>query len=83
MGLTGTTLVLVSLAFFGSAAAHNRRNGTRPESEQNREGCVLLLTGTLTLITWDQILLQKTVKHAFNNDRWSGNIVKTGSMSFD
>uniref|UniRef100_V5H6Q9 Btsp n=1 Tax=Ixodes ricinus TaxID=34613 RepID=V5H6Q9_IXORI len=40
MGLTGTTLVLaVSLAFFGSAAAHNCQNGTRPASEVTREGC--------------------------------------------
>uniref|UniRef100_A0A0K8R3J4 Putative basic tail protein n=1 Tax=Ixodes ricinus TaxID=34613 RepID=A0A0K8R3J4_IXORI len=33
------TLVLVSLAFFGSAAAHDCRNGTRPSSEREREGC--------------------------------------------
>uniref|UniRef100_A0A0K8RF89 Putative basic tail protein n=1 Tax=Ixodes ricinus TaxID=34613 RepID=A0A0K8RF89_IXORI len=40
MGMTGTTLVLaVSLAFFGSAAAHNCQKRTRPESEVNREGC--------------------------------------------
>uniref|UniRef100_A0A0K8R540 Putative basic tail protein n=1 Tax=Ixodes ricinus TaxID=34613 RepID=A0A0K8R540_IXORI len=39
MGLTGITLVLVSLAFFGSAAAHGCQNGTRPASEENREGC--------------------------------------------
>nr|AAS68352.1 secreted salivary gland protein 2 precursor [Ixodes ricinus] len=39
MGLTGTTLVLASLAFFGSAAAHNCKNGTRPASEEKREGC--------------------------------------------
>uniref|UniRef100_A0A0K8RCA2 Putative basic tail protein n=1 Tax=Ixodes ricinus TaxID=34613 RepID=A0A0K8RCA2_IXORI len=39
MGLTGTTLVLVSLAFFGSAAAHGCQNGTRPASEKEREGC--------------------------------------------
>uniref|UniRef100_V5GJP9 Btsp n=1 Tax=Ixodes ricinus TaxID=34613 RepID=V5GJP9_IXORI len=39
MGLTETTLVLVSLGFFASAAAHNCQNGTRPASEENREGC--------------------------------------------
>uniref|UniRef100_A0A147BXA9 Putative btsp n=1 Tax=Ixodes ricinus TaxID=34613 RepID=A0A147BXA9_IXORI len=39
MGLTGITFVLVSLAFFGSAAAHDCRNGTRPSSEREREGC--------------------------------------------
>uniref|UniRef100_A0A0K8RKU4 Putative basic tail protein n=1 Tax=Ixodes ricinus TaxID=34613 RepID=A0A0K8RKU4_IXORI len=36
MGLTGTALVLVSLAFIGSAAAHGCRNGTRPASEKER-----------------------------------------------
>uniref|UniRef100_A0A0K8RD54 Putative basic tail protein n=1 Tax=Ixodes ricinus TaxID=34613 RepID=A0A0K8RD54_IXORI len=39
MGLIGTTLVLVSLAFFGCAAAHNCQNRTRPASEEKREGC--------------------------------------------
>uniref|UniRef100_V5H7K2 Basic tail protein n=1 Tax=Ixodes ricinus TaxID=34613 RepID=V5H7K2_IXORI len=40
MGLTGTTVVLaVSLAFFASAVAHNCQTGTRPASEENREGC--------------------------------------------
>uniref|UniRef100_V5H3R8 Basic tail protein n=1 Tax=Ixodes ricinus TaxID=34613 RepID=V5H3R8_IXORI len=39
MELTGITLVLVSLAFFGSAAAETCRNGTRPASENEREGC--------------------------------------------
>ncbi|CAN7986661.1 unnamed protein product [Ixodes pacificus] len=32
MELTGITLVLVSLALFGSAAAETCRNGTRPAS---------------------------------------------------
>uniref|UniRef100_A0A0K8R917 Putative basic tail protein n=1 Tax=Ixodes ricinus TaxID=34613 RepID=A0A0K8R917_IXORI len=32
MGFTGVTLVLVSLAFFGSAAAHDCQNGTRLQS---------------------------------------------------
>uniref|UniRef100_V5H9N7 Putative tick salivary peptide group 1 n=1 Tax=Ixodes ricinus TaxID=34613 RepID=V5H9N7_IXORI len=39
MGFTGITLVLVSLAFLGSAAAHDCQNGTRPESQNDREGC--------------------------------------------
>uniref|UniRef100_A0A0K8RDQ7 Putative basic tail protein n=1 Tax=Ixodes ricinus TaxID=34613 RepID=A0A0K8RDQ7_IXORI len=39
MGFTGITLVLVSLAFFGSTAAHDCQNGTRPESQNDREGC--------------------------------------------
>uniref|UniRef100_V5HDN8 Basic tail protein n=1 Tax=Ixodes ricinus TaxID=34613 RepID=V5HDN8_IXORI len=53
MGLTGTTLVLVSLAFFGSAAAHNCQNGTRPESEVNREGCDFYCWNTDTN-SWDK-----------------------------
>uniref|UniRef100_A0A147BXX5 Putative btsp n=1 Tax=Ixodes ricinus TaxID=34613 RepID=A0A147BXX5_IXORI len=39
MGLAETTLVFVSLGFFASAVAHNCQNGTRPVSEENREGC--------------------------------------------
>uniref|UniRef100_V5GZZ5 Basic tail protein n=1 Tax=Ixodes ricinus TaxID=34613 RepID=V5GZZ5_IXORI len=39
MGFTGITLVLVSLAFFGSTTAHDCQNGTRPESQNDREGC--------------------------------------------
>ncbi|CAN8015843.1 unnamed protein product [Ixodes persulcatus] len=35
MVLTGITLVLVSFAFFGSVAAHNCQNGTRPASYSN------------------------------------------------
>ncbi|KAM7311693.1 uncharacterized protein ISCGN_008600 [Ixodes scapularis] len=39
MGLTEITLVLVSLAFVATAAAHDCQNGTRPASEEKREGC--------------------------------------------
>uniref|UniRef100_V5ICD0 Putative tick salivary peptide group 1 n=1 Tax=Ixodes ricinus TaxID=34613 RepID=V5ICD0_IXORI len=50
MGLTGTTLVLaVSLAFLGSAAAHNCQNGT----DLNRrliEKAATFTAGTLTPI---------------------------------
>ncbi|KAM7311669.1 putative secreted protein with basic tail [Ixodes scapularis] len=53
MGLTGTALVLVCVAFFGSAAAHNCKNGTRPASEENREGCDYYCWNDVTS-SWDQ-----------------------------
>nr|AAY66503.1 putative secreted protein with basic tail [Ixodes scapularis] len=53
MGLTGTALVLVCVAFFGSAAAHNCKNGTRPASEENREGCDYYCWNEVTS-SWDQ-----------------------------
>nr|AAY66796.1 putative salivary secreted protein with basic tail [Ixodes scapularis] len=53
MGLTGTTLVLVCVAFFGTAAAHNCKNGTRPASEENREGCDYYCWNEVTN-SWDQ-----------------------------
>uniref|UniRef100_A0A0K8RDF3 Putative basic tail protein n=1 Tax=Ixodes ricinus TaxID=34613 RepID=A0A0K8RDF3_IXORI len=70
MGLTATTLVLVSLAFFGTAAAHNCRNGTRPESEQNREGCDFYCWNTDTN-TWDQFFF-KNGETCFYNDGGRG-----------
>ncbi|CAN7986659.1 unnamed protein product [Ixodes pacificus] len=53
MELTGITLVLVSLTFFGSAAAETCRNGTRPASEKEREGCDYYCWNTQTS-SWDQ-----------------------------
>uniref|UniRef100_A0A6B0UQI0 Putative tick salivary peptide group 1 n=1 Tax=Ixodes ricinus TaxID=34613 RepID=A0A6B0UQI0_IXORI len=57
MGLTGTTLVLVSLAFFGSAAAHHCQNGTRPASEENREGCDFYCWNAGTS-SWDKFFFE-------------------------
>ncbi|XP_029843977.2 gem-associated protein 2-like [Ixodes scapularis] len=39
MGFTGIALLLVSLAFLGSAADEECSNGTRPTSQKDREGC--------------------------------------------
>uniref|UniRef100_A0A0K8RB47 Putative basic tail protein n=1 Tax=Ixodes ricinus TaxID=34613 RepID=A0A0K8RB47_IXORI len=39
MWFTGITLLLVSLAFLGSAADEECKNGTRPESQKDGEGC--------------------------------------------
>uniref|UniRef100_V5IJL9 Putative tick salivary peptide group 1 n=1 Tax=Ixodes ricinus TaxID=34613 RepID=V5IJL9_IXORI len=58
MGLTKTTLVLVSLAFFASAAGHNCQNGTRPASEENREGCDYYCWNAETK-SWDKFFLQE------------------------
>ncbi|EEC17896.1 secreted salivary gland protein 2 precursor, putative [Ixodes scapularis] len=71
MGLTGTTLVLVSLAFFGTAAAHNCKNGTRPTSEKNREGCDFYCWNTDTN-SWDQFFFKDGETCFYNNgDRGS------------
>uniref|UniRef100_V5H456 Basic tail protein n=1 Tax=Ixodes ricinus TaxID=34613 RepID=V5H456_IXORI len=53
MGLAKTTLVLVSLGFFASAAAQTCRNGTRPASETKREGCDYYCWNTQTS-SWDK-----------------------------
>uniref|UniRef100_A0A090X7R1 Putative tick salivary peptide group 1 n=1 Tax=Ixodes ricinus TaxID=34613 RepID=A0A090X7R1_IXORI len=66
MGLTGTTLVLVSLAFLGSAAAHNCQNGTRPASEKNREGCDFYCWNTGTN-TWDKFFFEDGQKCFYND----------------
>uniref|UniRef100_V5HC62 Putative tick salivary peptide group 1 n=1 Tax=Ixodes ricinus TaxID=34613 RepID=V5HC62_IXORI len=81
MGLTGTTLVLVSLAFFGSAAAQNCQNGTRPESEVNREGCDFYCWNTDTN-SWDKFFLWETVVSncLFTNYWGSGKMSKTESV---
>uniref|UniRef100_V5H1G6 Tick salivary peptide group 1 n=1 Tax=Ixodes ricinus TaxID=34613 RepID=V5H1G6_IXORI len=70
MGLTGTTLVLVSLAFLGSAAAHNCQNGTRPASEKNREGCDFYCWNTGTN-TWDKFFFEDG-QECFYNDGGRG-----------
>uniref|UniRef100_A0A090X8T9 Putative tick salivary peptide group 1 n=1 Tax=Ixodes ricinus TaxID=34613 RepID=A0A090X8T9_IXORI len=80
MGLTGTTLVLVSFAFIGSVAAHNCQNGTRPASEQTREGCDYYCWNTDTK-SWDQIFLRKTVNDAFTANGDNGSIVKNGEIA--
>nr|AAT92128.1 BTSP-7 [Ixodes pacificus]AAT92129.1 BTSP-8 [Ixodes pacificus] len=66
MGLTGATLVLVSLAFFGSAAAHNCKNGTRPASEETREGCDFYCWNTDTS-SWDIFFFGNGEKCFYNN----------------
>nr|AAT92140.1 BTSP-6 [Ixodes pacificus] len=66
MGLTGITLVLVSLAFFGSAAAHNCQNGTRPASEENREGCDFYCWNAGTN-SWDIFFFGNGEKCFYNN----------------
>uniref|UniRef100_A0A0K8RLS2 Putative basic tail protein n=1 Tax=Ixodes ricinus TaxID=34613 RepID=A0A0K8RLS2_IXORI len=50
----GVTLVLVSLTFFGSAAAETCRNGTRPATRKiEREGCDYYCWNTQTR-SWDK-----------------------------
>ncbi|CAN7975232.1 unnamed protein product [Ixodes persulcatus] len=39
MWFTGITLLLVSLAFLGRAADEECKNGTRPESKKDEQGC--------------------------------------------
>uniref|UniRef100_V5H555 Basic tail protein n=1 Tax=Ixodes ricinus TaxID=34613 RepID=V5H555_IXORI len=66
MGLTGITLVLVSLAFFGSAAAHDCHNGTRPESQNDREGCDFYCWNDATS-SYDQFFFTDNVPCFYNN----------------
>uniref|UniRef100_V5H2C5 Putative tick salivary peptide group 1 n=1 Tax=Ixodes ricinus TaxID=34613 RepID=V5H2C5_IXORI len=70
MGLTGTTLVLVCLAFFGSAAAETCRNGTRPASE-TREKVATITAGTLKPVHGTNISLG-TRNHVFYNSGLRG-----------
>uniref|UniRef100_V5HAZ3 Putative tick salivary peptide group 1 n=1 Tax=Ixodes ricinus TaxID=34613 RepID=V5HAZ3_IXORI len=58
MGLTRITLLLVSLAFFGIAAAHDCQNGTRPESQRDREGCDFYCWNEVTN-SYDQFFLHR------------------------
>ncbi|CAN8015841.1 unnamed protein product [Ixodes persulcatus] len=66
MGLAGTTLVLVSLALFGSVAAHNCQNGTRPASEENREGCDYYCWNSETK-AWDQFFFGNGERCFYSN----------------
>uniref|UniRef100_V5HC10 Basic tail protein n=1 Tax=Ixodes ricinus TaxID=34613 RepID=V5HC10_IXORI len=66
MGLTGITLVLVSFAFFGGVAAHNCQNGTRPTSEQNREGCDYYCWNTDTK-SWEQFFFGNGERCFYSN----------------
>uniref|UniRef100_A0A6B0UCH8 Putative tick salivary peptide group 1 n=1 Tax=Ixodes ricinus TaxID=34613 RepID=A0A6B0UCH8_IXORI len=66
MGLTETTLVLVSLAFFASAVAHNCQNGTRPASEENREGCDYYCWNAETK-SWDKFFFGNGERCFYNN----------------
>nr|AAY66784.1 putative anticoagulant Salp9-like [Ixodes scapularis] len=70
MGLTEITLVLVSLAFFGSVVAHNCQNGTRPASEENREGCDYYCWNAETK-SWDQFFFGNG-ERCFYNDGGEG-----------
>uniref|UniRef100_A0A0K8RDK3 Putative basic tail protein n=1 Tax=Ixodes ricinus TaxID=34613 RepID=A0A0K8RDK3_IXORI len=79
MGLTGITLVLVSFAFFGGVAAHNCQNGTRPTSEQNREGCDYYCWNDGTQ-TYDQFSLV-TVKSSSTTTGEKGVMFKNGRNS--
>uniref|UniRef100_V5IF04 Basic tail protein n=1 Tax=Ixodes ricinus TaxID=34613 RepID=V5IF04_IXORI len=80
MGLTGITLVLVSLAFFGSAAAHDCQNGTRPASQKNREGCDFYCWNTGTN-TWDKFFFEDG-QECFYNDGGRGTMSRR-IMSFE
>uniref|UniRef100_V5H1F3 Basic tail protein n=1 Tax=Ixodes ricinus TaxID=34613 RepID=V5H1F3_IXORI len=75
MGFTGTTLVLVSLAFFGSAAAHDCQNGTRLQSQKDREGCDFYCWNERTN-SYDQFFFTDGVK-CFYNDAGKG-VCKNG-----
>uniref|UniRef100_A0A090X7Z2 Putative secreted protein with basic tail n=1 Tax=Ixodes ricinus TaxID=34613 RepID=A0A090X7Z2_IXORI len=81
MGLTGTTLLLVSLAFIGSAAAHNCQNGTRPASEEKREGCDFYCWNTDTK-SWDKFFLRERRTNALTTMVMK-DYVKNGEMPFD
>uniref|UniRef100_V5HKU8 Tick salivary peptide group 1 n=1 Tax=Ixodes ricinus TaxID=34613 RepID=V5HKU8_IXORI len=72
MELTGITLVLVSLAFFGSAAAETCRNGTRPASENEREGCDYYCWNAQTS-SWDKYFFGDD-EPCFYNSGLRGNL---------
>uniref|UniRef100_V5HCJ2 Basic tail protein n=1 Tax=Ixodes ricinus TaxID=34613 RepID=V5HCJ2_IXORI len=66
MGLTGITLVLVCFAFFGGVAAHGCQNGTRPASEQDREGCDYYCWNAETK-SWDKFFFGNGERCFYNN----------------
>uniref|UniRef100_A0A090X7Y0 Putative secreted salivary gland protein 2 n=1 Tax=Ixodes ricinus TaxID=34613 RepID=A0A090X7Y0_IXORI len=79
MGLTGTALVLVSLAIFGSAAAHGcQKRNANPHRKKEREGCDFYCWNTVTN-SWDKFFFEDG-EQCFYNKWWSGNDVKNGDM---
>nr|AAN03859.1 putative anticoagulant Salp9 [Ixodes scapularis] len=66
MGLTEIMLVLVSLAFVATAAAHDCQNGTRPASEEKREGCDYYCWNTETK-SWDKFFFGNGERCFYNN----------------
>uniref|UniRef100_V5HE90 Basic tail protein n=1 Tax=Ixodes ricinus TaxID=34613 RepID=V5HE90_IXORI len=75
MGLSNTTLLFVSLAFFGAAAAQTCRNGTRPASETKREGCDYYCWNTQTS-SWDKYFFGDNEPCFYNSGLDKGNLVK-------
>uniref|UniRef100_V5GL67 Putative tick salivary peptide group 1 n=1 Tax=Ixodes ricinus TaxID=34613 RepID=V5GL67_IXORI len=69
MGLTGITLVLASLAFFGSVAADDCRNGTRPSSQNDRGGCDFYCWNEGTR-SYDQYFFTDGVELSFLLTNW-------------
>uniref|UniRef100_V5HBW3 Uncharacterized protein n=1 Tax=Ixodes ricinus TaxID=34613 RepID=V5HBW3_IXORI len=71
----------MSLAFFGSAAAHNCQNGTRPASEETREGCDFYCWNAETR-SWDKFFFQNGEK-CFYNDGGRGTCQDGSIVQFD
>uniref|UniRef100_V5IEP6 Putative tick salivary peptide group 1 n=1 Tax=Ixodes ricinus TaxID=34613 RepID=V5IEP6_IXORI len=76
MELTGITLVLVSLAFFGSAAAETCRNGTRDPHRKMREKAATITAGTLKPVSWDKYFFGDDEPCFYNSGLDVGNLVK-------
>uniref|UniRef100_V5HN97 Putative tick salivary peptide group 1 n=1 Tax=Ixodes ricinus TaxID=34613 RepID=V5HN97_IXORI len=80
MGFTGTTLVSVSLAFFGSAAAHDCQKRTRLQSQKDREGCDFYCWNERTN-SYDQFFLHRRSRTALYNEWGSWGYVKNGDLA--
>uniref|UniRef100_V5HBD9 Putative secreted protein n=1 Tax=Ixodes ricinus TaxID=34613 RepID=V5HBD9_IXORI len=73
MGLTGTALVLVSLAIFGSAAAHGcQKRNANPHRKKEREGCDFYCWNTVTN-SWDKFS-SRTENNAFTTNGGRGTM---------
>uniref|UniRef100_V5H054 Putative secreted protein n=1 Tax=Ixodes ricinus TaxID=34613 RepID=V5H054_IXORI len=83
MGSTGITLVLVSLAFFGSAAAHGCQNGTKTRQYgKKKEKAATFTAGTMEPNQYDQFFLQGRRKNASTTPGEKG-LCQNGECQFE
>uniref|UniRef100_A0A0K8RIM5 Putative basic tail protein n=1 Tax=Ixodes ricinus TaxID=34613 RepID=A0A0K8RIM5_IXORI len=81
MWFTGITLLLVSLAFLGSAADEECKNGTRPDSQKDGEGCDYYCMNNSTN-NWDHFFYGDGEKCFYKEGNLKGTC-KEGSCVLD